>query len=76
MIAAHALHNVRAFVAHTAGEAGGVALVLFLLVYVGVILPTVWSRHPYRRAAAHRTLTTLMSHLDTALHALVPRRRR
>ncbi|MFJ3799989.1 hypothetical protein ACIPSJ_27370 [Streptomyces sp. NPDC090088] len=36
------------------------AVAAFALVYVGVILPTVWSRRPDRRAAAHRTLGMLL----------------
>jgi hypothetical protein len=44
-------------------------LAAFALLYVGVVLPTIWSRHPERRAAAHRTLGML-------LRALSLRRRR
>ncbi|MFF2043694.1 hypothetical protein ACFVVX_25070 [Kitasatospora sp. NPDC058170] len=45
------------------GPTGLLALVLFLLLYAGVVLPTVWSRHAYRRTAARRTLATLLDHL-------------
>ncbi|MFD8316825.1 hypothetical protein [Kitasatospora purpeofusca] len=34
-------------------------VLLFVLIYLGVILPTVWSRSPDRRSAALRTLETL-----------------
>lgn len=35
-------------------------LAAFAFLYAGVILPTIWSRHPDRRAAAHRTLGMLL----------------
>ncbi|SEC13955.1 hypothetical protein [Streptomyces sp. 2314.4] len=35
-------------------------LAVFLLIYVGVILPAIWSRRPQRRTAAQRTLTALV----------------
>ncbi|MER6359867.1 hypothetical protein [Kitasatospora sp. NPDC001527] len=34
-------------------------LLVFVLIYLGVILPTIWSRSPDRRSAARRTLETL-----------------
>ncbi|MFJ8936412.1 hypothetical protein ACIRL0_11935 [Streptomyces sp. NPDC102365] len=46
------------------GPVGAVMVALFLLLYVGVVLPTVWSRHAYRRTAARRTMTTLLDYLD------------
>jgi hypothetical protein len=45
------------------GLTGTLVLVFFLLLYVGVVLPTVWSRHSFRRTAAHRTMTTLLDYL-------------
>ncbi|WNO70150.1 hypothetical protein [Streptomyces sp. AM8-1-1] len=39
---------------------GALGIIAFALLYAGVILPTIWSRHPDRRAAAHRTLDTLL----------------
>ncbi|MEV4614192.1 hypothetical protein AB0K43_16580 [Kitasatospora sp. NPDC049258] len=41
-------------------------LLVFVLIYLGVILPTVWSRHPDRRSAARRTLETLVGALRKA----------
>jgi hypothetical protein len=38
----------------------GMGLVLGLLVVLGVVLPTVWSRKPERRAAAYCTLSLLL----------------
>ncbi|MFI9328332.1 hypothetical protein ACIGZJ_12410 [Kitasatospora sp. NPDC052868] len=58
-----ALHDTGIRAVETLGPTGLVALALFLLLYVGVVLPTVWSRHAYRRTAARRTLTTLLDHL-------------
>ena len=46
------------------GPVGTVMIALFLLLYVGVVLPTVWSRHAYRRTAARRTMTILLDYLD------------
>ncbi|MFC9491843.1 hypothetical protein ACFTZM_38025 [Streptomyces hydrogenans] len=39
---------------------GVLGLIIFVLVYAGVVLPTIWSRHPERRKAAHRTLDMLL----------------
>ncbi|MFI5531838.1 hypothetical protein ACIA8O_25225 [Kitasatospora sp. NPDC051853] len=33
---------------------------LALLLFAGVVLPAVWSRHGYRRTAARRTLAMLL----------------
>jgi hypothetical protein len=46
------------------GPVGALMVILFLLLYVGVVLPTVWSRHAFRRTAARRTMTTLLDYLD------------
>lgn len=54
----------------TFGPVGTLVLVLFLLLYVGVVLPTVWSRHSYRRNAARRTMTTLLDYADRLARAL------
>lgn len=45
---------------HTLGPWGSTALAVFLLIFTSIVLPTVWSRHAYRRAAARRTLDTLL----------------
>ncbi|MER6314757.1 hypothetical protein ABT237_13425 [Streptomyces sp. NPDC001581] len=39
---------------------GALGLFVFALLYAGVVLPTIWSRHPDRRKAAHRTLGMLL----------------
>ncbi|MFD9367468.1 hypothetical protein ACFWA6_07115 [Streptomyces sp. NPDC060020] len=39
---------------------GVLGLVIFVLLYAGVVLPTIWSRHPERRKAAHCTLDMLL----------------
>lgn len=39
---------------------GVLGLAIFVLLYAGVVLPTIWSRHPERRKAAHRTLDMLL----------------
>ena len=62
-------------VLHTLGPAGTLALALFLLLYAGIVLPTVWSRDAARRTAARATATTLLDHLTRiarALRALLP----
>lgn len=46
------------------GPVGAVMVALFLLLYIGVVLPTVWSRHAYRRTAARRTMIVLLDYLD------------
>ncbi|WP_128643375.1 hypothetical protein [Streptomyces sp. SS] len=42
------------------GPVGLLVLVAALLVFVGVVLPTIWSRHAYRRTAARSTMNTLL----------------
>ncbi|MFF8308750.1 hypothetical protein ACWGQL_12820 [Streptomyces lydicus] len=49
------------------GRAGTAGVVVFLLLYVGVVLPAVWSTRPCRRTAARHVLTVLVS----ALHAML-----
>lgn len=62
---------------HALGPAGVLVLALFLLFYLGVVLPAVWSRHAYRRTAARLTMTTLLDHAGNLVRALrSPRRRR
>ncbi|MET8770767.1 hypothetical protein [Streptomyces sp. NPDC004658] len=39
---------------------GTLFLVTFLLLFAGVIVPAVWSRHRHRRDAAHRVLGLLL----------------
>ncbi|MFD6550791.1 hypothetical protein [Streptomyces sp. NPDC058398] len=52
------------------GPTGILTLLFFLLLFAGVVLPAVWSRHGWRRAAAHRTLGRLL----TALERLIRQR--
>ncbi|WP_169800364.1 hypothetical protein [Streptomyces torulosus] len=40
---------------------------VFLLLYVGVVLPTVWSARPFRHTAVRHVLTALLS----ALHPML-----
>ncbi|MBB4980092.1 MULTISPECIES: hypothetical protein [Streptomyces] len=42
------------------GPVGLLVLLGALLVFVGVVLPTIWSRHAYRRSAARSTMNTLL----------------
>ncbi|MEV5508740.1 hypothetical protein [Streptomyces orinoci] len=70
MTIVNSLHEISTCTTGLFGPIGTTVLVPFLLVYVGVILPAVWSRRPYRRVAAQRTLTTLLNHLDALLRAL------
>ncbi|MGC0423340.1 hypothetical protein [Embleya sp. AB8] len=66
-------HAPRDFLATTAtllGPLGLLSLLLFLLVYVGVVLPAIWSRVPARRTAAHRVLSLLLEHFHRMLRAL------
>lgn len=49
------------------GRAGAAGMVMFLLLYFGVVLPAVWSARPCRRTAARHVLTALLS----ALHAML-----
>ncbi|MEU3316667.1 hypothetical protein AB0940_01365 [Streptomyces sp. NPDC006656] len=39
---------------------GVMGFAIFVLLYAGVVLPTIWSRRPERRKAAHRTLDMLL----------------
>ncbi|MFI6035348.1 hypothetical protein ACIBBD_14480 [Streptomyces sp. NPDC051315] len=55
------------------GPFGTLALAVFLLLFAGVVLPAVWSRHAYRRTAAQQTLATLIDVLFRALRRLWPR---
>jgi hypothetical protein len=65
-----ALHQMFACTIAAPELAGAIAMILFLLIYAGVILPAVWSRRPYRRLAALRTLVTLLDHLEALVRAL------
>ncbi|WP_326762773.1 hypothetical protein OHB35_52850 [Streptomyces phaeochromogenes] len=50
---------------------GPVSLLVLLstvMVFMGVVLPTIWSRHAYRRSAARTTMNTLLK----ALRRLYP----
>ncbi|MGW5820423.1 hypothetical protein [Streptomyces noursei] len=58
------------FVIDTFTPSGTIILIVFLLLYVGVVLPAVWSQHPYRRSAASRTLDLLLRHTSQALRAV------
>ncbi|MFI7385020.1 hypothetical protein [Streptomyces sp. NPDC049813] len=52
------------------GPLGALALFGFLLLFVGVVLPSVWSRHAYRRRAARQTLAALVDALSTLARSL------
>ncbi|MER7839729.1 hypothetical protein ABTY98_28550 [Streptomyces sp. NPDC096040] len=58
----------------TLGPIGVLAMAVFLLLFVGVVLPAVWSRHAYRRSAAQQILTALIDALFRALRRLWPLR--
>ncbi|MFE2495407.1 hypothetical protein ACFXKS_11955 [Streptomyces scopuliridis] len=49
---------------------GTIFLIVFLLVYAGVVLPAVWSQHPYRRSAASRMLDLMLRHTHQVLRAI------
>ncbi|MEU1287968.1 hypothetical protein [Kitasatospora sp. NPDC005856] len=49
---------------------GAVVLAVFLLLYLGVVLPAVWSRRSHRRNAAVRVLELLSRHLLVVLRVL------
>ncbi|SFL67761.1 hypothetical protein [Streptomyces pini] len=49
---------------------GVLALAVFLLFYVGVVLPAVWSHHEYRRSAARRVLGLLLHNAHQAFRGL------
>ncbi|MFJ2191703.1 hypothetical protein ACIOJE_27840 [Kitasatospora sp. NPDC087861] len=70
MTLTHILHQAVARTVQTLGPVGTLTLFVFVLLYVGVILPSIWSRHAYRRSAARTTMTTLLNHLTRLGHAL------
>ncbi|WP_043474467.1 hypothetical protein [Streptomyces collinus] len=47
----------------TLGPVGLLVLLCTVMIFVGVVLPTIWSRHPYRRTAARATMNTLLDAL-------------
>ncbi|MEV7641089.1 hypothetical protein AB0O32_14230 [Streptomyces rubiginosohelvolus] len=49
---------------------GVVVLIVFLLLYLGVVLPAVWSRRSQRRHAAARVLELILSQLLLTFRAL------
>lgn len=49
---------------------GVVVLVVFLLLYLGVVLPAVWSRQSHRRHAAARVLELMLDQLLIVLRVL------
>ncbi|ONI53608.1 MULTISPECIES: hypothetical protein [Streptomyces] len=49
---------------------GVVVLVVFLLLYLGVVLPAVWSRRSQRRHAAARVLELILGQLLLVLGVL------
>ncbi|MEU6927257.1 hypothetical protein [Streptomyces sp. NPDC046631] len=53
-----------------------VFLVVFLLLYLGVVLPAVWSRRSHRRYVAARILELMLSHLLSVLRMLAGSLRR
>ncbi|MFF0742705.1 hypothetical protein ACFYVL_20135 [Streptomyces sp. NPDC004111] len=61
---------VRAIAAVLSSQ-GVVFLIVFLLFYLGVVLPAVWSRRSHRRHAAARILELMLSQLLLALRVLV-----
>ncbi|MEV2212458.1 hypothetical protein AB0H86_13560 [Streptomyces sp. NPDC050997] len=58
----------------TLGPVGILVLAVFLLLFVGVVLPAVWSRHDYRRTAAQQMLSALIDAVCRALRRLWPLR--
>lgn len=58
------------FVIDTFTPLGAIFLIVFMLLYVGVVLPAVWSQHSYRRSAASRMLDLLMRHTHQVLRAV------
>ena len=52
----------------TLGPIGLLVLLGTAMVFVGVVLPTIWSRHAYRRSAARTTMNTILK----ALRQLYP----
>jgi len=65
-----ATHRSIGFVIDTFTPAGTIFLIVFLLLYAGVVLPAVWSQHPYRRSAASRVLDLMLRHTHQALRAI------
>ncbi|MFE6840132.1 hypothetical protein ACFVFI_35560 [Streptomyces sp. NPDC057705] len=53
------LHDTVLRTIETLGPVGTLVVTLFLLLYAGVVLPAVWSRHAYRRSAARTVLASL-----------------
>ncbi|WP_405839272.1 hypothetical protein [Streptomyces sp. NBC_01518] len=49
---------------------GAVVLIVFLLLYLGVVLPAVWSRRSHRRHAAARVLKLMLDQLLLVLRVL------
>ncbi|MFI8237837.1 hypothetical protein ACIF83_11365 [Streptomyces sp. NPDC085866] len=49
---------------------GTLFLIMFLLLFAGVIVPAVWSHHRHRRNAAHRVLVLLLHSVRDVLAAL------
>ncbi|MFF0706206.1 hypothetical protein ACFYVC_38495 [Streptomyces tendae] len=47
----------------TLGPVGLLVLLGTAMIFVGVVLPTIWSRHAYRRTAARATMNTLLKTL-------------
>ncbi|MFJ9180466.1 hypothetical protein [Streptomyces sp. NPDC102360] len=54
------------------GPFGTLALFVFLLLFAGIVLPAVWSRHAYRRNAARQTLTALADLANRLLRRVRP----
>ncbi|MEU8773465.1 hypothetical protein [Streptomyces sp. NPDC048606] len=52
----------------TLGPIGLLVALGTVMVFAGVVLPTIWSRHAYRRSAARTTMNTLLR----ALRRLYP----
>ncbi|OSP40034.1 hypothetical protein B7767_28345 [Streptomyces sp. 13-12-16] len=52
----------------TLGPVGLLVLLGMVMVFMGVVLPTIWSRHAYRRSAARTTMNTILK----ALRQLYP----
>ncbi|MEU3290553.1 hypothetical protein [Streptomyces longwoodensis] len=48
---------------HTLGPVGLPVLLGTVMMFAGVVLPTIWSRHASRRTAARATMNTLLEAL-------------
>lgn len=70
------LHQISGCLSGALGSLGFTLPAGFVLLYIGVVLPAVWSRHDYRRVAAYRTLIALLNQLDGLLKVLRARRHR